>query len=473
MERPRQLISSVGVLILFAGIQATLFGEPGFGSIKKRKTTLQIRQPAAVRLAHATIAFRADSASPQYAPVLNSLATELLVEMVANEKTLVQKNNPADAQWVLGLRITGYSVSNPPPRMQTAGNTRWAGSLNVAYQVIDHGGRVHDAGNVSTQYDREFDAAAGSKTVGGVPIPKIPIPGMSKRNPNEIVPHTQDDVKEILIHQVVGKIASKLGNTSENVEVQVATGDDRMNRAADFIDKKLWARALEEMEKTPAYPKPENESYRQYNLGLAYEGMAYEARTANDQKENLYKAQDYYDKALELNAKERYFVETVARTKDSLARYKTLSQMQQQDEQLKQATASAAVTPPASQANPASARSVSTKAAPAQNVSARTVATNTPPPQPARPATAPAPAKSPQKKTIAIADVIEMYSAGVPQDQIIGVVDASPVAFDPLDKDTVLAIAKAKLPVPLQNAMRKKVGAPLLGGAPAQGAAKK
>ena len=55
-----------------------------------------------------------------------------------------------------------------------------------------------------------------------------------------------------------------------------------------------------------------------------------------------------------------------------------------------------------------------------------------------------------------------MASAGVPEDQIVAVIDGSPVDFDPLDKDTVVAIARAKLSVRIQNALRKKVGAPLL-----------
>jgi hypothetical protein len=465
MRRAQQIRLGFAILLFSVGLQGVLLGEPGFGSIKKRKVTLQLRQPAAVRLANTTIAFRADAANPQYVPVVNSLATQLLVEMVGNEKTLVQKSNPADAAWVLGLRVTGYSVSNPQARTQTVGNsattfTRWAGSLNASYQVIDHAGRVHDASNVSAKYDHEFDSSVGTKTVGGIAIPKIPLPGLSKKN-NESVPHTLDDVRQILIDEVVGKIATKLGNTSQTVDVQVAAGDDHMNRAADFIEKKLWARAQEELDKIPAYSKPDQEAYRQYDLGLVYEGMAYEARTANDQKENLYKAQDYYDKALELNAKERYFVETIARTKDSVARYKTLGQMQQRDDQVKQ-------TAPPPLPNIASAKGV-----PSQNPAAtRTVASNTPANSAAISRLAPVPAKSGQKKALAVGDVIEMYSAGVPQDQIVAVIDASPVAFDPLDKDTVVAIAKAKLPVPIQNALRKKVGAPLL-GVPVQGAAKK
>jgi hypothetical protein len=56
-----------------------------------------------------------------------------------------------------------------------------------------------------------------------------------------------------------------------------------------------------------------------------------------------------------------------------------------------------------------------------------------------------------------------MFRAGVPESQIVDIIRTSPVRFDPLDKDTAIALARAKLPVTLQNELRKKVGAPLLG----------
>ena len=48
------------------------------------------------------------------------------------------------------------------------------------------------------------------------------------------------------------------------------------------------------------FPKPDKEAYRQYDLGLAYEAMSYDAVSFNDQRENLFKAEEYYDKALEM-----------------------------------------------------------------------------------------------------------------------------------------------------------------------------
>jgi hypothetical protein len=58
--------------------------------------------------------------------------------------------------------------------------------------------------------------------------------------------------------------------------------------------------------------------------------------------------------------------------------------------------------------------------------------------------------------------VIGMYTGGVDQETIMGAIRTRQVEFDPFDTDTALAIAKAKLPVNIQNELRKKVGAPLL-----------
>ena len=138
----------------------------------------------------------------------------------------------------------------------------------------------------------------------------------------------------------VQQISAKLGNTKQMLPVEVAGGDDHLNRAADFMDKQLWSRALDELENTPAFSKPDSEAYRQYDLGLVHEAMSYEAKTLADQKANLLEAQEYYDKALEMNRKEKYFVATVARTRDALARYKAFEGMQKED-----VKASAAPTP--------------------------------------------------------------------------------------------------------------------------------
>jgi hypothetical protein len=421
------------------------------------------------------------------------------------------KKPPAEADWVLGLRVTGYSLPEPRQRTTVIGNNtmvyvHWDGSLHVAYQVLDHGGRSHDAGNVESIYDKELPAGAKS---GSNVFNKVPIPGLKKQQGPSDVPQTLEDVKQILIREVVKQIATKLGNTKQTLEVQVAAGDDRLNRTADFMEKRLWSRALEELEKMPEFPRPDQEAYRQYDLGLAYEAMSYDATNFNEQRENLFKAAEYYDKALEMNQKEKYFIETVARTKDAIARYKAFEGMQKEDRKKQPAPAAPAppvvvsqaeppkvqapvqpqpvsqpVTQPVSSTPPATPQApkpVAPKpAAPAavkpqpttQSSSAPASAANPAPATkaPALASKAPAvAAKAAAPKALTINDVIEMFTSGVPEDQIAAIIQRSPqVQFDAFDKDTAIAIAKAKLPVSVQNEMRKKVGAPLLNSLPAK-----
>ena len=406
---------------------------PGFGLMRKKSLALKTRQPAMIRLANTSLAFKSAYTNPEYAPVVMSLATQLGTELVANEKSLLVKENPHDAAWVLVLTVTGYSVAQPTQFTEGTGATamtyiHWAGSLNAAYQVVDSSGRVYDASNIASSYNKNFPATATAAS-GKWGIPGIP--GISNKKGNaEKPPASTEDVKQILAHDVVEQVAAKLGNTTRSVDVQIATGDSHLDRAAEFLSQALWSRAVDELEKTPPFAKPDQEAYRQYDLGLAYEAISYSSTNANEQKENIFKAAEYYDKAVEMNAKEKYFVETVARTRDALARYKELEKQ------------SHTVTKAVDTSPPAKPETVAVKAA---GASAK-------------------PAES-ASKLLTVNDVIDMYNSKVPEEQIVDVIQGSTVDFNPHDKDTVIAIAKAKLPATLQNALRKKTGlAPLKTG---------
>jgi hypothetical protein len=203
---------------LVAGIllaHVTLLGDPGFGSLRKKKISLPVRQPGAVRLANTSIAFTGSASSPAYARVQDSLLTTLETEMLGNEKTLVKKTRPGEAEWVLGLRVTAFVVAQPQQRADAVGKngatyTRWTGSLRTAYQVLDHAGRSHDAGNVVYDYDKEF---TGGAKFGKATFSRLPVVGR-KKSAADREPRTVEDVQEILVDEVVRQIAEKLGNTN-------------------------------------------------------------------------------------------------------------------------------------------------------------------------------------------------------------------------------------------------------------------
>lgn len=402
------------LVLAFGGSALLVWAGPGFGTIRKKTISLQVRQPAMVRLAHTTIAFKGSSTNREYAAVEGSLLATLETELVSNERTLVKKENPADAEWIFDLKVTGFSTPPSQSRTQTAGASTtttvvWNGSLNAAYQVLDHAGRVHDANNVTFNYNKEFDANQVSSSKSKFGIPRIPVIGAKKPREGETVPHSPEDVKQILLHEVVHQIASNLGNTSHPVDALVAEGEDHMNRAAVFMEQRLWQRALDELQGMSAFPKEEEEAYRAYDLGLAFEALGYDSKTSTEQRADIFKAAEYYDKALEMNRKEKYFVETAARIKDSIARYKAFDNMQEEDSKRKAGVA------------------------------------------PAR-----------QVTTLRATDVIDLFTNGVPEEQILEAIHDSTIDFDYRDIPTMKAMAQAKLPRSIQNELRKKAGAPPL-----------
>ena len=423
LPTPRTAVACVVFLSLVALQLADVSGA-GFG-LKKRKISLNVRRPAAVRLANTSVAFVGSVTNKEYEPVLGSLEASLEAELVSNEKTLIRRPTPADAAWLIKLTVTGYSAPVSAQRTEPQSRTtvtavRWTGALTVAYQVTEKSGRVHDADNVETRFDKEYTAAnsgGGSRFIPG-------ILGGGQAGP---VPSTAEDVKQLIVKDIVQKIATKLGNTAQSVEVQVAGGEDVLERAGDFYEKRLWQRGLDELEKAAALPKPADEAYRQYNLGLGYEGISYEAKSYNEQKASLFKAQEHYDKATDLNTKEKYFVEAVARAREAVAQYKTLDAFQRDDRTAK----------PSAADRPAPGRA----------------------PEPEKTAAAA------DLKPLNLADVIELHAGGVEPQAIVETIQQSPGQYDLLSKDSLLAIAKAKLPPNVQNEMRKKAGLPPLAGA--------
>ena len=250
---------------------AQLFADPGFGTLRKKKIDLQMRRPALVRLANTSIAFKSGASDKQYQDALASLVATLETELVSNEKSLV-KRPEGQAEWTLALTITGFQVPQPTTRTSTYKNSstthlRWVGTMNVAYQVVDRQGRVHDADNVAAAYDKEVDANASSSSASG-----LRIPGLGKGSKENPDPRTQEDVKQILIRSVMAQIASNLGNTVQAVEAQIAGGDPALDRAGDFMSRQLWARAIEELEKKPAFVKPEDEVVPPIQSGTGVRG---------------------------------------------------------------------------------------------------------------------------------------------------------------------------------------------------------
>jgi hypothetical protein len=155
-------------------------------------------------------------------------------------------------------------------------------------------------------------------------LSKIPRPGARRRNEEgEDEPHTMEDVIEILVDRTAQRVAARLVNTSERVEVMLARGAlDQNNRNADAGQ---WTKFVEELETMPPLAHLDDDAYRLYNIGVGDEALGYRAESPASARRYFEQAVMQYRKAGEANPQEKYFIEPVNRIEIALEHYKQLS----------------------------------------------------------------------------------------------------------------------------------------------------
>jgi hypothetical protein len=207
---------------------------------------------------------------------------------------------------------------------QTQTSTRVTGSLTVSFQARTAGGQNITSDRVAAMYDRTFDGS------GDIPhaIKNTVTDGwkkITKSGGENSAPPTDAELRSRLISDVVDQIASHLVNTKETVEVYLARDKGRLEQGDKDAAAGLWERALETYETAPQLPKPDEDAYRLYNIGVAYEALAYKAEDHRSAIKFLDEAAINYGKAIDAKPGEKYFLEPQKRIETALAHYKKLS----------------------------------------------------------------------------------------------------------------------------------------------------
>jgi hypothetical protein len=306
----------------------------GFGKLKKT-IVLERKLPAAVKLPGNAFDVKVTAEKPQ--DPCGKLAVDKLQSMI--ETDLIRFNsqlelNPDKPDTLIVLKVlVCNAVAKPEYNTLLAGKSKGQqqpsgvkvdGRLEVTYQARTRAGRFVDAEPIDVKYDHEFNQVSSAISETKKILGKIPHPGARRKNEEgEDEPHTMEDVVEILVDRAAQRVAARLVNTNERVEVMLARGAlDQNNR---YADAGQWTKFVEELETMPPLAHLDDDAYRLYNVGVGDEALGYKADSPASARRYFEQAVMQYRKAGEANPQEKYFIEPVNRIEIALEHYKQLS----------------------------------------------------------------------------------------------------------------------------------------------------
>jgi len=317
----------------------------GFGA-SKEKVTLHRKLPAVVHLPGDTIKVVINSSDAEEDGALPYDFQALLeTELLKDDPNLREDDNPA-VQII--CEITEYSHPDPEytnklaPAAALGGSQissiakagiveRITGKLNVSFQAKDAYGHTLISDNVESTYDREFDSAGNSTAHGVLGQVTGSLSHAKGGQKSDDGPPTPAELRSHLIIDAVEQIAEHVVNSDEAIDVLLARKDGPIEEGDKDAETGLWERALETYETAPAFPKPDEDAYRLYDIGVAYEALAYEADDEKTVMKYLDQAAINYGKAIDAKPTEKYFIEPQKRIETAIAHYKELDLEQQRD----------------------------------------------------------------------------------------------------------------------------------------------
>lgn len=320
----------VAVLIFCVSqVRAQSFGLP----LMKSKVTLQRKLPALVQLPGTSVSITV-TGHGGWGDLAQDVKSMLGSELTREDPRLSISDHGGDS--LLSCQITAFE--HPAPTTGTrpgtstgkkaaapVTTTRITGMMRVSFQSRTRTGKTIGSDNVIAKYDEEFDNgnAVSGGVMGSMKNGIKRVTGGAKSE--ELNPPTDAELRTRLLNSVVQQIAAQLVNTRETVEVRLAKGKG-MDEGVKDAEAGLWSRALETWETMTPLPRPVDDAYRLYDVGVAYEALGYAADDLQAAMKFLSQASINYGKAIDANPGEKYFREPQKRIESALSHYEKLQQ---------------------------------------------------------------------------------------------------------------------------------------------------
>jgi hypothetical protein len=217
---------------LAAGCSAVLSAQ-GFSGKLGNKTTIVLdrKLPAALTLRGNSFSVKAAAVRPL--DPCQKMAADKLQSTV--ETALIRYNSqlqlePDKPDTAISVRVincnaiataeysTSFTGKNKGQQQQTG--VKVNGDLTLAYQARTRAGATVDAESIDVKYQHEFNNVSAAVSETKKIIGKLPLVGNKHREDDDSdEPHTKEDVLQIMVNRATERVAARLVNTNERVEV--------------------------------------------------------------------------------------------------------------------------------------------------------------------------------------------------------------------------------------------------------------
>ena len=289
---------------MVAGLFAADAAAQGWG-MRRLEVTLTRKLPSTITFTGSTVKVRIDTTTQGRVPreVAEIFRSRLTAE-VFKDSRIVESTGSPDA--IIEATINEFSASTTAVRRSNLDlrtrrnvpvNNRMAqGQVTVSYRTLDGRSKKGlDSGNLRFAVEQEF-------TQTGEPYREL---FQKKKEPFKRLPQN-DELYQYLVDGIVMEVTRRVVSVDEKLSVPLPKG--KLEDASKFGAASRWGAMLEAVERMSEFPKPSDESFRQYSVGVANEALAYQETNRSRAQDLLAKAALAYKKAIQANPDEDVFL---------------------------------------------------------------------------------------------------------------------------------------------------------------------
>lgn len=275
----------------------------GFGILKAYAPMTRVRAPE-IYLPGTQIHVRADPSAPNFKPEAARVARTVETDLLNADPRLSAATDRPDVIIEISVLQSRRDQQTTQKEVQ---KSRYKGKDENGKAVYEYYDAVVDVHHVEYSFEATYrvDDVRGGRH-DSIHADSFRHTFEDSFNEDEAVP-TESGLRDDALAAASRYIVQRLAPTAEVFEVVIPKGSFKELTA--LAENGHWSLYLQRVQTVPPVKKSPNEAYRQYALGLAHEGLGYNAETPEQTLRYLEQALVHYNRAIQMKPDEEYFLE--------------------------------------------------------------------------------------------------------------------------------------------------------------------